>query len=111
MAASKTTEKKPAAPKATAPKAEAKAPRKTRAARLSNTQLTGFITTTTNLKKRVEAIAGSFADAEAKYDNKEGFVPTHLASARTVLLETLVDVDAALDELNAIKAQYDEFFA
>lgn len=107
MAASKTTEKKPAAAK----KDGAKPARKTRAARLSNTQLTGFVTTTTNLKKRVEAIAGSFADAEAKYENKAGFVPTHLATARTVLLETLVDIDAALDELDAIKVQYDEFFA
>lgn len=108
------TETKTAAKAKAEAKTDAKTaakPRAKRKSRLTPTELNLLVTNVKSLKTRAAALAAKFADVEAKYDKKDGFVPTHIAAAREEIASTFENFDVALEELGEIEAQYNEFFA
>lgn len=103
-----TTEKKSAAEKKAAPKTEAKKARSTQKLTVTQTRLIeGQFGT---FSKKGEELATKLTDIEARFDNKDSFVPQQVEASRSKLVEALALIDEAKAEFAKIGEQYRSFF-
>lgn len=99
----KTTDKKPAAKKPAA--------KKTRTAqKLTVTQTKLIETQFDTWAKKGSDLGAKLTDIEARFENKDSFVPQQVEAARTKLVEALALADEAKAEFAKIGEQYRSFF-
>ena len=105
MTKATTANKKPAAKKAAA------APKKARTAqKLTVTQTKLIEAQFDTWAKKGADLGTKLTDIEARFDNKDSFVPQQVEAARTKLVEALALADEAKAEFAKIGEQYRSFF-
>lgn len=103
------TEKKPAAKKKAAPKTEqVRRPRQT--AKLTQTQTRLIEAQFDTFSNKGSELGTKLTDIEARFENKDGFIPTQLAASREKLVEALALVDEAKAEFTKIGVEMRNFF-
>jgi hypothetical protein len=100
---------KTATKKATAKK-PAPATRRRSAAKLTITQTRMIEGQFDTFANRGTSLAGKLVDIEAKWDDKEAFVPAKVSASRAKLAEALILIDEAKAEFAEIGDQYRSFF-
>ena len=99
--------KKPAAKKAAAKKTTTRA---RTAAKLTVTQTRLLEGQFDTFASKGTSLAAKLVDIEAKWDDKDAFVPKKVAASRAKLTEALALVDEAKQEFAEIGEQYRSFF-